>query len=292
MQLTKTSFRVLRQDMALLWLPVLSGLAAIGLIALVAGSLASVAFLVPGGSSFLFGSLGGLVLVGALWVALYFALAFVGTFFLAALVGAATLKLNGGQPTVGDGIAIARARIRKLLLWALFATTVGLLIQLVASRFGGVVSLLLRLGAGLSWAVATYFVVPVILYEELPTFGSLKRSASLFAGAFGRLLLSNLVLGLLTFGLVVLGIVPLVAGVLLLFGGSPAVGVALLVLGLAILVFAAVLVSAVSGVLRAALYRYATTGQITPGLLPAGLAGPSLPGAPLPSASPGFFPPR
>jgi uncharacterized membrane-anchored protein len=72
----------------------------------------------------------------------------------------------------------------------------------------------------------------------------------------------------------VLGFVLLVAGIVLAFSGAVVAGAALAVLGVAVLIFTVVLIAAVSGVLRVALYRYATTGQIDPGLRPSNLPRP------------------
>lgn len=283
--LTKTAFRMLREDRALLWIPLIGGLCLFGIAILAVVPIFVLLLTAPGQVGALTG--GNLTIpFVALYVAVYFVLVFVGVFFTAALVGAATLKLNGGSPTVSDGLRIARQHVRKLLLWSLFAASVGLLIQLISSRFRGIAGLLLRVAAGVSWGIVTYFIVPVLLYEQLPTFGSLKRSAGLFVNSFGRTVASNFVLGLIGFGLAIVGVVVLVAGFLLSFGGALLIGLPLVALGFLLFIAIAVLMTAASGVLTAALYRYATTGQMTAGLLPAQYVGGPYPvNAPLPSGT-------
>ena len=270
-RLTKTSFRVIWEDKALLVLPALGGLVLLGVIALVA-----LPFLVFGGFLWLSGALAPgngavLAVLIALALVLYFTLLFIGNFFTAALMGAAKLKLDGGNPTVGDGIRLARARIGRILLWSVVAGTVGLAIQAIARRLGPLGGFLFRILAGATWGIATYFILPTILFENLGAWASLKRSASLFGQTFGKTIISNVVVGLIGFGLFVLGVVLLVVGLALAFSGSVVGGAILAVLGVAVLVFTVVLMTAVSGVLRVALYRYATTGQIDPGLRPANL---------------------
>lgn len=267
--LTKTSFRMIREDRALLWIPLVAGLCLIGIVALFLVPVLAWVLLTP--------NLSGFAGMDWLWfvigVGLYLSLTFVGTYFYAALIGAATIKLNGGSPTIADGLAVARQHWKAILLWSLLAVTVGLIIQAVSSRFGALTGLILRVAAGVTWAIATYFVVPVILYENLGTFGSLKRSAGLFVQTFGRTVFSNLLLALIGFGIAVVGIVLLFAGIFTAFGGSVALGLVLVVLGFVVFVFDALLMTAVGGVMRAALYRYATTGQILPGFLPAAYQG-------------------
>jgi hypothetical protein len=270
-RLTKTSFRVIWEDKALLVLPALGGLILLGVLALVA-----LPFLVLGGFAWLSSALApgnGAVLAAviALAVVVYFGLLFVGNFFTAALMGAAKLKLDGGHPTVADGLRMARAKVIRILLWSIVAGTVGLAIQAIARRLGPLGGFLFRILAGATWGIATYFVLPTILFEDLGAWASLKRSASLFGQTFGKTIISNLVVGLIAAGLFVVGFVLLVAGIVLAFSGAVVAGAALAVLGVAVLIFTVVLIAAVSGVLRVALYRYATTGQIDPGLRPSNL---------------------
>jgi hypothetical protein len=273
-RLTKTSFRVIWEDKALLVLPALGGLVLLGVLALVA-----LPFLVLGGFAWLSSALApgnGAVLAAviALAVVVYFGLLFIGNFFTAALMGAAKLKLDGGHPTVADGLRMARAKVIRILLWSIVAGTVGLAIQAIARRLGPLGGFLFRILAGATWGIATYFVLPTILFEDLGAWASLKRSASLFGQTFGKTIISNLVVGLIAAGLFVLGFVLLVAGIVLAFSGAVVAGAALAVLGVAVLIFTVVLIAAVSGVLRVALYRYATTGQIDPGLRPSNLPRP------------------
>jgi hypothetical protein len=287
--LTKTAFRMIREDRSLFWIPLFACLALLGILALAIVPIFAYLVLVPGAWSALFGSKVGLALFALLWIGLYFVLVFVGTYFTAALVGAATIKLQGGNPTVADGLAVARSKLRRLLLWSLFAASVGLLIQLISSRFKGIVGTVLRIAAGVSWGVATYFVVPVLLYESEGTISSLVRSAKLFFRTFGRTVVTNLVLGLIGAGIFLLGVALAVGGLFLFGPAGGVVGVVLLALGVIVIVFDAVLMTAVGGVLRAALYRYATTGQIAAGLVPPQYLTPSaLPpsGAPLPTGQP------
>jgi hypothetical protein len=258
--LTKTSFRVIREDKALLIFPLISGLCALGIIVVLVVGLFSLAFFTSvSGNAF-----DAIVVVSAL--AAYFLLWIVSVFFAGALIGAATIKLNGGQPTVSDGIHAARAKLGKLVLWALIGGTVMLIIRAISARMKGITGALFGIGAGLAVAAATYFVIPVLMYEAEGAWGSLKRSASLFVRNFGRTLVSNLALGLILFGGIVAAIVLVVAGVVVASTALVA-GIVLVVIGIGFLVFMVILSSAVEGVLRATLYRFATTGQTVSGLI-------------------------
>jgi Family of unknown function (DUF6159) len=66
----------------------------------------------------------------------YFVAYFIGIFFNAAVVGAATIRLQGGDPTVGDGLRLARSRVGKIAVWAAISATVGLILRSLEERFG------------------------------------------------------------------------------------------------------------------------------------------------------------
>jgi len=112
-----------------------------------------------------------------------------------------------------------------------------------------------------AWGVLTYFVVPVILFENVSTKKSIKRSGSVIKKTWGEAFFGSIGMGLyfLLYGLIGL-VFPLVG--YLLFGTTG------LIIGLvAFAVYAivlAVIYSAAGGVLTAALYRYARTGDLYP----------------------------
>jgi Family of unknown function (DUF6159) len=279
-KLTKTAFRLIAEDRALLIFPVVAGLSILAaLVLFVLGAF----WVLPGASSGS-GSAGTYQLLGVLlFLAFYFAAVWISVYATAALIGAATLKLSGQQPTAADGWRVARGRIGKLTLWAFVAATVGLLIQAISRRVGGVGGAVIGLVGGASWSVATYFVVPVLLYENESTWRSLTRSARIFLNTFGRSLVSNIVVGLIVAAGVVVGVVLGIVGLLVLFGGSTVVGLVLIVAAVAVVVLVALIGAAAEGILRAALYRYAVTGKIDPDLLPSAYQGaaPRAPSTPL-----------
>jgi hypothetical protein len=280
-KLTKTSFRLIAEDRALLVYPVVAGVSIVGVFALfLLGALVLLPGISSGGNSAQVADLLGFLL----FVGVYFLATFVSVYCTAALIGAATLKLNGQQPTAADGWRVARSRLPQLLAWAVITATVGLIIQLIASRVRGIGGMLIAGVGGASWSLIAYFAIPVVMYEDQGAWASLKRSGHLFIATFGRSLVTNFVLGLILaagiVGAVLLGIV----GLFLWAGGSVALGVILIVAAVVLAVVVALLGAAAEGVLRAALYRYAITGKIDPDLLPAAYqtGAPRPYGAPLP----------
>ena len=277
-KLTKTAFGLIREDRALLIFPLVAGLSILGVLGLLALGMFWLILppLASGTLSNAYAALGV-----ALFLLAYFAMAFLSIYCTAALVGAATLKLNGQQPTAADGWRVARSRVGRLLAWAILTATVGLLIQAISSRVRGVGGVLIAGIGGASWAVVTYFIIPVILYEDQGAWRSLSRSGKLFISTFGRSIVSNVVVGLIIAAGLFAGVVLVVVGALLL-GTSLYLGIGVIVLGLAIGAVVVLIGSAAEGILRAALYRYATTGKIVPDLLPSAYAVPPPPSTLLP----------
>ncbi|MGC2206051.1 MAG: DUF6159 family protein [Thermoplasmata archaeon] len=264
-KLTKTSFPLLTEDRALLVFPVVAAPAIVGVLLLfLLGSLWRLPFVQVGGNA----STPYVAAGVALFLVMYFGVSFVSVYASAALVGAATLKLNGQRPMAADGRRVARTHLARLAVWALINATVGLAIQMIASRARGIGGALLGFVGGATWAVATYFMIPVLVCENDGAWASLQRSARLFVSTFGRSLVTNLVIGLIVGGGIVAAVLLGILGLLVFAGGSAARGVVLLVTGVAFAVIVGLVGCDAEGVLPATLPRYATTGKIDPDRLP------------------------
>lgn len=196
----------------------------------------------------------GLLLVAAL----YILLAFVGLFFNAAVVAAANERLSGGDPTVGSALKAAWAKKGKLFLWSIVVATVNVILQAIRERSGFVGQMMAGL-AGIAWNLATFFMIPVLLFEDESIGSSLKKSGGLFKKTWGETVVGEAGVGLFT---MVLGLgVALMAFITFMV---LSVNPILFALGLTVTILAGLFVAAlgpvVSGVYKTALYRYATTG--------------------------------
>ena len=251
-QLTKTSLRVLRKDKELLVFPLLSGLVLILLLGGFVGGM-FVAFglesMLGGASTWLFVAV----------MAVYYIFAFfVSFFFNAAVVGAATIRLNGGNPTLGDGLRIARENVGRIFLWAVFAGTVAMVLRAIQERLGFLGKIIIGL-LGVAWSLATYFVVPVLIFEKLGPWAAVKRSAHIFKSTWGETLVGGFSMGAIFFLAGLLGILAIILGLVL--GGVLGLLVGLLV-AVVYWILLGLVASAATSILVAALYRYATTGKV------------------------------
>jgi hypothetical protein len=260
--LTKTSFQIIREEKQLLLLPVISG---ITLVLLIMSFVVGLMGLFAWGNTFTAMGDAGVALLVALGFLFYIAVYFVGIYFNAALIHCATIKLQGGKPTLGDGFRAANQAIGKLLAWAAVAATVGMIIQAIQSR-GGILGKIVGTIAGVAWSIAIFFAVPVILYEKLGPFKAVNRSVHVMRKTWGEAMGGTFGMGII-FGLLALaGIIPLIAGIVLAAStGNVWVAVGFFIGTVVYWLALAIFYSAAQGVLLAALYRYAVTGAVSPG---------------------------
>jgi len=273
-QLMKMCFKVLKSDPEILLFPVMSGILTIFAVATFIFGFAAV-FLSIGFLTGFADWLGYLI-----WPAMfvyYLITYFIVVFFNVAVIGCATIRLNGGDPTLADGFKIAFRHIGKIFVWALISATVGIILQWLRSG-KGIAGLIGRIVAGIigiAWNIVTYFVVPVMIYEELGPVSSIKRSAQIVKERWGESLVTNIGLGIAMAVLSIPGIIFTIGGVfVLLYGvlsgsaGLVVIGAVALGLGLLWLLGVAVVNSAAKGVLLAALYKFARTGDAGQGMDP------------------------
>jgi hypothetical protein len=168
--------------------------------------------------------------------------------------------LMGGTWTFRDGLELAWARKGTILQWALVAATVGMILKTVEERMGVIGRLIMRI-IGVAWALACYFVVPVLAFEDLTPLEAVKRSSRLFKDTWGEKVTGGFSLSLISMLLMLPGIGLWMASMMI--GGIAAGAVGFLLMILYILMLS-VFMSAVQGVFNAALYRYACFKQVPP----------------------------
>jgi hypothetical protein len=182
---------------------------------------------------------------------------FVIIFFNCALAACAQIRFRGGEPTLGEGIGKAAWKIRSILMWAVVASTVGIALQAIEERSSWLGKIVASL-VGIAWTMATYLIVPVLIFEEDGVFGSIQRSSELLRETWGEQIVSGFSFGLPTLLLSLPGIALGLAGFKLL----PPLG---FLIAVPYFLLLTAVMSAVRGIFIVALYRYATGGEPPPG---------------------------
>jgi hypothetical protein len=251
--LVKASWAVLRADKELIVFPI---------IAFVGSIIVMITFIVPMALARLFdNATGGNQVTYVIVAFLFYVVLYTITIFAnSALVGAAMIRLKGGDPTVRDGLRIAMQHFGSILGYALISATVGMILRWLSERglLGRIVSSLF----GLAWNIATYLVVPILVVEGIGPIEAVKRSGALLKKTWGEQIAGNLGIGvvfmLITFGLFIVFVPAIIA-----VATTKSIGLVIF----AVIVFVLVLIglgligSALNGIYTAAVYRYATEGD-------------------------------
>ena len=254
-ELVKESLRVLQADKELMIFPVISSIGVI---------IVSLTFILPmifaGVFDAIFargGEVMGFIVLFAFYIVQYTVIFFANT----ALVGAAMIRLRGGDPTVRDGLKVASEHFGPILGYALVSATVGMILRFISQR-GGVIGQIVSSLFGLAWNVATFLVVPILAMEDVGPIEAIKRSTSLLKRTWGEQIVGNLgigiIFGLLIFGLIVLGgvVTVLVASI-----QSTALIIFTVCVFLLVIVLVALIHSTLNGIFTAAVYQYASDGK-------------------------------
>jgi len=187
---------------------------------------------------------------------------FIIFFFNSALVGAAMIRLDGGDPTVRDGLRIASSRIVQIIGYAAIAATVGLILRLIEERLGIIGRWIAGL-LGIAFTIATFLTVPILVSRDIGPIEAVKESATLLKKTWGENIIGNAGMGVVFF-LFYLGAIGV--GLLFIFTVAQTGSVPLIILVCAIVALAviglALVQAALQGVYSAALYRYATDGNV------------------------------
>lgn len=259
-ELVKQSFNVLKSDRELLVFP---------LVSMIGVFLITLVFSVPMFLTGLFekfsegtNGTGDNVLGGVLLFLFYLVMYTVVIYSNVALVGAAMIRLRGGDPTVSDGFKVANSKISQILGYAAISATIGVLLSTLRNQD----NLFVRLLAGVinfAWSVVTFLVIPVLVVENIGPIDAIKRSGALLKRTWGEQIVANggigLVFGLITFAAI------LVIGGPLFYLGVVTESALLIVTAIVVTILIAAVIglfsSALNGVFQAALYNYTNTGQ-------------------------------
>ncbi len=256
-ELTKKSWGVLRSNRELFRFPIYGGLSSIVILALTVGP---GLYLIDDGEEVIGGALTAIGLYLSSFVAVY-----VGV----ALAATADAIFHGRRATTSDGFAVARERIGAIAGWAALAALVGTLISLI-QQSGSVGEAIIGSLVGAAWSLITFMAIPVVTFEGTGPLATLKRSATLFKERWQGQVTGNVAIGgIIGLGGVLPAIVLIVGGIYLWVSDDSdsglAAGAAIVLVGVMLLVVSVLVMQAMRGVFGVALYRFATSGEVTSG---------------------------
>lgn len=238
--LTVDSIQIMRNNPGLSVFPLVSGAVGLTFLVLFLGITFGLMAINPDG-----GALVGLFLV-------YFVLTAISTFFAAGLVHETRAALAGEEPSLRAGLDAAWAVKTHVFVWAFVAAFVSIVINAIENSDSKIARVLGTI-FGMAWTLLTFFVVPVMVFEDTSVKGMFTESASIFKETWGEAPISLVGVQLLSFVVVI----PFVILAFLLSSISTVAAVILVLTG-ALLSF--LVGQTLQGIIKTTLYLYATEG--------------------------------
>jgi len=218
-RLGMTSIKIIKENKSLLLFPVLSSAALI-----------TVVLTFVGGAFAVFGTdfelmidelLGTNQIVAYATLFIFYLISyFIIVFFNVALVHCARLIFEGEKPSIKEGLAFSGSRVGTILSWAFLSATVGVILQAIEERLGFIGQIVVGL-IGAVWSIATFFVVPILAYEEVDPIEALKRSGKLMKEKWGEAIGANFSFGVFF----ILGYLIIIVATVALFSIHPILGI-------------------------------------------------------------------
>ena len=177
---------------------------------------------------------------------------FVSVVSHATIIARVMARFHGQSVTNAQAARAALTKSPQLLGWAFINYVVISILRNIGNRgiLGFLVGALLRAG----WMLASFFVVPVILFEDKGAIASIKRSVQLCRSRWGENIVGNGALGIIgTVAIMVDVLVAVVLGAVFVPLGA-VVGI----IGLAAILL---VLTVATAAFNAALYWYAVTNQ-------------------------------
>ena len=187
---------------------------------------------------------------------LIFGANFIIVFFNSALISAALERLRGGDPNISSGLSHAFKHVHHIFLWSIIVTIMALIFAAIRSSgrnrgmMGQIMTELFASCLQAGWAMMTFFVVPIIVSENLGPISAIKRSSGLFKQTWGNQVAAN-------FGFGIFQILALLASGAIgwIFGlASPTFG---MIVGVLCASISVSIIYTLEGIYKAALYEFA-----------------------------------
>lgn len=267
----KSCFNILKQEKSLIVFPILSGIFVI-IASLLLHWLATIYF-VGGQVAFNFDSLTNFLdsisvnyeRFGILFLLIYLFITYtIVVFFETALAVSVYKVVNGQNSTVAGSLGKASSNIFRIIAWAVISAVAGTLFKVLARKGKGMGSKILVGIAEISWALLTYFVVPILAIEKLGVLDSIKKSGSTLKETWGE----NIVAQIKLFFFFIPYVFLVVIAFIVAFNVDSIFWFTLFSVAGIVGLFAIIIISStIHSILRTVLFIYASTGKVADGFM-------------------------
>ena len=196
---------------------------------------------------------------------LYLALSFIANYYAGATVIAALARFEGHSISYKKSMQAVRRHRKEIFAFSLLTSTIGYILQLIEERvpFAGKIATWL---VGAAWAIASMFAVPVIVTskQKVSALDAVRGSAGIIKKTWGENIIVNSGIGLVALLTVALYIS--LAGIVgwtsvAVLGTGMDVVLPLVAIGIIGLFAIFLVLSALSAIVKAAIFHYATSGR-------------------------------
>ncbi len=190
----------------------------------------------------------------------YFLVVFISTFGKAGITAIAYERMIGNSPTFSTGLEHIGRNLYRIFLWALFAATIGTLLQLLKNKSKWFMRLFWNIAEAI-WGLIAFIALPVVVIENTSIEEGVHKTEAVFKKTWGE----NLVGGVSMSALLVIGLIlgPLIAVFAApLFTFSPIIARVII---FAPMVLVILIYLSLNSIYATALYYYATTGNLPSG---------------------------
>lgn len=243
----KESLHILREDKKMFIFPVVAGIMCL---AATAGfALFTVLVIEP------------FVLIALLSIFIwYLFMYFLCIFFSSAMVIYAYLQIKGEKRSVITAIMAAGKNSYNILAWSLFSATIGIVLELIDKLVGERFSFLTAF-LGMAWSLATFFVIPAMVFEKKTPICAMKESAALFKKRWGETITGTVGIGGLLMLIGLAGLLVFV-GIIQILPETIFLSIFLFIIFVGWLVL---LNNTLNSIYVASLYYFAVTGEVKGG---------------------------
>ena len=240
------SFKIIAENSNLLLFP----LASTGVMFLISvGFFGSLGLLFGFGPEFFEGFLQNEFLGYFLLFGFYLVANFIIIFFNVGLVYNIRRIFRGEEVRFTEAMRYSRSRSGNILSWSILAATVGIVLKMMEDKLGALGRFISNL-MGAAWSILSFFVLPVLTYEEVSAVEALKRSGSIMKRKWGEAIGAQFGFGIFVLLGYFLFVLPL--GITLMFV-HPLFGIAT---GLMAAFTVHIIVSAAKNIFIAAVYQH------------------------------------
>lgn len=271
-QVTKQSWKILSSDFRLMILPfisfVLTTIAALVTII----PLAAISAVIWGGFENL--DKNPVFYLGMFFV--YLVLYTIIIFFNVAFTHIIFEKYENKDVGIFESFTFAISRIFSILGYAAISATVGLILRTLSNaaesqnnKLVGLIGQIFVGILGISWNIATFLVIPVLVAKNLDPISAIKESSSMLKRTWGEQIIGTTAFGLIIF----LAMLPfLIVSMLIIFIGAGTGVFPIVFFGIIMIILVAVgsslISSSMENIFKVVLYKYSETGQIGLGFDP------------------------